>query len=78
MAKNSDTSSEFEGVAAQFAKAKAAKENEEAQGLKGNTREDKATNKQRELQSKVSHGLLVGFLALILYEWRSPPSCNDG
>ena len=57
----------YEGLAAAFAKAKAEKEREEAQGLKGWSEDTAAANKQGELRFKASHGLIVAFFCWILY-----------
>ncbi|TKA59827.1 hypothetical protein B0A49_07396, partial [Cryomyces minteri] len=57
--------SEYQGIAAQFARAKALKQKEEAQGLKGNSPDAKASNKLRELQFKAAHGLLVALFGLV-------------
>ncbi|KAF2454481.1 hypothetical protein BDY21DRAFT_308968 [Lineolata rhizophorae] len=59
---NGEPRTEYEGIAAAFAKAKAVKEKEEAQGLRENT----ADNKRAEVQFKASHGLLVAFFVWIL------------
>ncbi|EOD45602.1 putative phosphoethanolamine transferase class o protein [Neofusicoccum parvum UCRNP2] len=56
---------EFEGIAAQFAAAKAKQEREEAQGLRSSSDDAKVANKRRELQFKSSHSLLVAFFFLI-------------
>lgn len=56
---------EFEGIAAQFAAAKAKQEREEAQGLRNSSTDAKIANKRRELQFKSSHSLLVAFFFLI-------------
>lgn len=58
--------SEFEGIAAAFAKAKQQREQEEAQGLRGTSDDAKAVNKTRELQFKASHGLLIAFFSWVL------------
>ncbi|KAK7514944.1 GPI ethanolamine phosphate transferase 3 [Phyllosticta citriasiana] len=57
--------SEYQGIAAQFAAAKARQEQEEAQGLRNRSGDAKAADKRRELQFKSSHSLLVAFLALM-------------
>ncbi|TKA64131.1 hypothetical protein B0A49_04869, partial [Cryomyces minteri] len=57
--------SEYQGIAAQFARAKALEQKEEAQGLKGNSPDAKASNKLRELQFKAAHGLLVALFGLV-------------
>ncbi|KAF2471372.1 uncharacterized protein BDR25DRAFT_333993 [Lindgomyces ingoldianus] len=56
----------YEGLAAAFAKAKAEKEREEAQGLKGRTGDAAAANKQGEVHFKAAHGLVVAFFTWIL------------
>ncbi|OCL07193.1 hypothetical protein AOQ84DRAFT_342216 [Glonium stellatum] len=56
----------YEGLAAAFAKAKAEREKEEAQGLRSRTVDAKASNKQGELHFKASHGLLIAFFSWIL------------
>ena len=62
----------YEGLAAAFAKAKAEKEREEAQGLRGSTQNAEADNKQGEVRFKASHGLLMAFFGWLLYEIPSP------
>ena len=59
---NGEAPSEFQGIAAQFAKAKADKERQEAQGL----RERSVDAKQQEVRFKATHGLLIAFLLWIL------------
>ncbi|KAF2205418.1 hypothetical protein GQ43DRAFT_407499 [Delitschia confertaspora ATCC 74209] len=56
----------YEGLAAAFAKAKAEKEREEAQGLRGSTQNAEKDNKQGEVRFKAAHGLLVAFFTWIL------------
>lgn len=56
----------YEGIAAAFAKAKAEREREEAQGLKGRTADSKAANKQGEVRFKATHGLVIAFFTWIL------------
>ncbi|KAF2180209.1 hypothetical protein K469DRAFT_673000 [Zopfia rhizophila CBS 207.26] len=63
---NGEPSPSFEGLAAAFAKAKAEKEREEAQGLRARTGDAAIANKQGELRFKTSHGLLVAFFTWIL------------
>jgi hypothetical protein len=65
---NGDPLPSYEGLAAAFAKAKAEKEREEAQGLRLRTEDAKVANKRGEIQFKASHGLLLAFFTLILYE----------
>jgi hypothetical protein len=57
----------YEGLAAAFAKAKAEKEREEAQGLRGSTQNAEADNKQGEVRFKAAHGLLIAFFTWLLY-----------
>ncbi|ORY17996.1 hypothetical protein BCR34DRAFT_610603 [Clohesyomyces aquaticus] len=56
----------YEGIAAAFAKAKAEKEREEAQGLKGRSADAAAANKLGEVHFKAAHGLIVAFFSWIL------------
>lgn len=56
----------FEGLAAAFAKAKAEKEKQEAQGLKPTTGDAIKANKLGEVHFKASHGILVAFFTWIL------------
>jgi phosphatidylinositol glycan class O len=58
----------YEGLAAAFAKAKADKERDEAQGLRATTGDAAAANKQGEVHFKASHGILIAFFTWILYE----------
>lgn len=58
----------FEGLAAAFAKAKAEKEKQEAQGLKPTTGDAAKANKQGEVHFKAAHGIVVAFLSLVLYD----------
>lgn len=60
--------SEYTGIAAAFAKAKA---EQEAKGLRPRNEDSKAYNKQQERQFKRSLVRLIGFLSLILYELTS-------
>lgn len=64
---NGDPLPSYEGLAAAFAKAKAEKEKQEAQGLRGTTQNADADNKQGEVRFKAAHGLLVAFFAWLLY-----------
>jgi phosphatidylinositol glycan class O len=56
----------FEGIAAEFAKAKAEKEKQEAQGLRPDVVDAKKANKQGEVHFKAAHGILVAFFTWIL------------
>ncbi|KAH7117987.1 hypothetical protein B0J11DRAFT_493971 [Dendryphion nanum] len=56
----------FEGVAANFAKAKAEKERQEAQGLKPTTKDVEAANKLGQVQFKAAHGIIVAFFTWLL------------
>ncbi|PSN68450.1 hypothetical protein BS50DRAFT_552002 [Corynespora cassiicola Philippines] len=56
----------YEGIAAAFAKAKAEKEKQEAQGLKPTTGDAAKANKQGEVHFKAAHGILVAFFTWIL------------
>lgn len=58
----------YEGIAAAFAKAKAEKEREEAQGLKGRTVDAEAADKQGEIHFKAAHNIVVAFFTWILYD----------
>jgi phosphatidylinositol glycan class O len=64
---NGEPLPEYEGIAAQFAKAKAEREKEEAQGLKPTTGDAAEANKQGEVHFKAAHGILTAFFTLILY-----------
>jgi len=55
---------EYEGIAAQFAAARAQKEKEEAQGLRKSN--DPAVNKQEEVRFKAAHGIVLGFFGWIV------------
>ena len=57
---------EYQGIAAEFAAAKARQEQEEAQGLRNRSGDAKAVEKRRELQFKSSHSLLVAFFVLMV------------
>lgn len=57
----------YEGLAASFAKAKAEREKEEAQGLKPTSGGAAEANKQGEVHFKAAHGILTAFFTLILY-----------
>ncbi|KAF2878340.1 hypothetical protein BDV95DRAFT_673607 [Massariosphaeria phaeospora] len=57
----------YEGIAAAFAKAKAKKEKDEAQGLKSTTADAAKANKQAEVHFKASHSILVAFFTWILF-----------
>jgi len=57
----------YEGIAAEFAKAKAEKEKQESQGLKPTTVDAAKANKQGEVHFKAAHGILVAFFTWILY-----------
>lgn len=56
---------EFEGIAAQLAAAKAKQERDEAQGLRSSSTAAKVANKRGELHFKSSHSLLIAFFFLI-------------
>jgi phosphatidylinositol glycan class O len=56
----------YEGIAAAFAKAKATKERDEAQGLKPMAVDAAAANKQAEVHFKASHGILIAFFTWIM------------
>ncbi|KAF2710873.1 hypothetical protein K504DRAFT_403843 [Pleomassaria siparia CBS 279.74] len=56
----------YEGIAAAFAKAKADKERDEAQGLRPATRDAAVVQKQGEVHFKAAHGLVIAFLTWIL------------
>ncbi|KAF2118881.1 hypothetical protein BDV96DRAFT_487197 [Lophiotrema nucula] len=56
----------YEGIAAQFAAAKAAKETEEASGLRARVKDPKVEAKKGEVHFKALHGIVVAFLTLIL------------
>jgi len=64
---NGDPQPSFEGIAAAFAKAKAEKEKQEAQGLRPTTIDAVKANKQGEVHFKAAHGLLIAFFSWILY-----------
>ena len=57
---------EYTGIAAQFAKAKAEREKQEAKGLKDSSHNAKAFNKQKEIEFSAKHGLLIVFFCLLL------------
>lgn len=57
----------YEGLAATFAKAKADKEREEAQGLRPTTRDAAVAQKQGEVHFKAAHGIVIAFFTWILY-----------
>ena len=61
---NGEPNSEYAGIAAEFAKAKARREEEEARGLLDPSAADE--NKRREIQFKAIHGLLIAFFIWIL------------
>jgi phosphatidylinositol glycan class O len=61
---NGEPNSEFAGIAAEFAKAKARREEEEARGLLDPSATDE--NKRREIQFKAIHGLLIAFFIWVL------------
>ncbi|KAF2640899.1 hypothetical protein P280DRAFT_427268 [Massarina eburnea CBS 473.64] len=56
----------FEGIAAAFAKAKAEKEKQEAQGLKPTTGDAAKANKAGEVHFKAAHGIIIAFFTWIL------------
>ena len=56
----------YEGIAAAFAKAKADKEKDEAQGLRPTTKDAAAAQKQAEVHFKAAHGLIIAFFTWIL------------
>jgi len=56
--------SEYAGIAAEFAKAKAKRQEEEAKGFLDRSSRDE--NKRREIQFKAIHGLLIAFFVWIL------------
>jgi len=62
----------YEGIAAAFAKAKADKERDEAQGLRPTTKDAAAAQKQAEVHFKAAHGLIIAFFTWILCDL--PPS----
>lgn len=57
---------EYSGIAAEFARAKAEREKEEAKGLLDSSVNAKAVNKQKEVQFSASHGLLLALFCLLL------------
>jgi len=61
---NGEPTSEYAGIAAEFAKAKARREEEEARGLLDPSATDE--NKRREIRFKAIHGLLIAFFLWIL------------
>lgn len=61
---NGELNPEYAGIAAEFAKAKARREEEEARGLLEPSATDE--KKRREIQFKAIHGLLIGFFIWIL------------
>ncbi|KAF2742971.1 hypothetical protein M011DRAFT_411624 [Sporormia fimetaria CBS 119925] len=61
-----DPQPEYEGIAAAFAKAKAAKEREEAQGVRATTGDAAEATKRGEVHFKAAHGILVAFFTLLL------------
>jgi len=61
---NGELNSEYSGIAAEFAKAKARREEEEARGLLDPSAADE--KKRREIQFKAIHGLLIAFFVWIL------------
>lgn len=56
--------SEYAGIAAEFARAKAKREEEQAQGLLDPSAKDE--NKRKEIRFKALHGLLIAFLVWLL------------
>ncbi|KAF1990054.1 hypothetical protein K402DRAFT_325370 [Aulographum hederae CBS 113979] len=60
-----DTQTEYSGIAAEFARAKAVREKEEAQGLRASGRDAKASSKRKEVEFAAAHGLLVAFFMWI-------------
>lgn len=56
--------SEYAGIAAEFAKAKAKREEEQARGLPDPSA--KYDNKRKEIRFKALHGLLIAFFVWIL------------
>lgn len=63
---NGDSLPSYEGLAAAFAKAKAEKERDEAQGLRATTGDSDVASKQGEVHFKASHGILVAFFTFLL------------
>ncbi len=58
--------SEYTGIAAEFARAKAEREKQEAKGLRDTSVNAKAFNKQKEIEFSAKHGLLIAFFSLLL------------
>jgi phosphatidylinositol glycan class O len=56
--------SEYAGIAAEFAKAKSKREEEQAKGLLDPSAKD--DKKRKEIRFKALHGLLIAFLVWIL------------
>lgn len=61
---NGEPSSEYAGIAAEFAKAKARREREESRGLRDPSGDGE--DNRRGIRFKAIHGLLIAFLAWIL------------
>jgi GPI ethanolamine phosphate transferase 3 subunit O len=60
---DTDPLKSYEGLAAQWAKAK---EQEEALGLQSSSETVRKANQQNEVRFKASHGLLIGLLLWFL------------
>ncbi|KAF2097511.1 hypothetical protein NA57DRAFT_41610 [Rhizodiscina lignyota] len=58
---------EYTGIAAEFAKARAERDKEEAKGLRDSSVNAKAFNKQKEIEFSASHALLIAFFCLLLF-----------